>query len=78
MMVHTYLLKRIVEMNSDQALRLKRHIIKFREHCNKFIVFVKENKDCKGFEHINYEEVMVEVNEKVAKFIEDYLQVLEV
>jgi hypothetical protein len=78
MMMHRFLIHRTTELSPAEMTRLKRCIIKFRENCNQFIVFIKEHTDVRGFENISFEEIRVEVNEKLVKFIEDFLHHREV
>jgi hypothetical protein len=73
MMIHRYLLARVEALSQQEMLKLKRYIVKFRDHCNKFINFLKEHHRVKGFENANFEEIRVEVNEVLTKFIDDYL-----
>lgn len=70
MMIHKYLVSMVEDLSPQEIYKLKRHICKFRDHCNKFINFIKEHQGIKGFENANYEEIRVEVNERLIKFID--------
>lgn len=76
MMANKHIVHKLKELTQGELVKLRRIVVKFRENCNRFIVFIKEHEGIRGFEHIHYEEIKVEANEGLLKFIDDYLHMV--
>ena len=73
MMANKHIVHKLKELTQTEVLRFRKTVVKFRENCNRFIIFIKSHEGQKGFEHIHFEEIKVETNEGLLKFIDDSL-----
>lgn len=49
MMANKHVVHKLKELTQGEVVRFRRTVVKFRENCNRFIVFIKAHEGLKGF-----------------------------